>query len=204
MEINLLRHGESVGNASGIIQGQINVDLTEEGYKQASLAAERLKNENFDYIISSDLRRAKNTAREVIKFHSDMELILDSRLRERDHGEYDGMLKSRVDKDLIKRNKEDTHFAFPGGESSYDLLKRVKEFHDEIFSDDKYKDKKILIVAHSTVIKTFLALLNQKDEVKAMEEISLWEVSNTALYKIDAKNPTSPEFLVKNCVSHLE
>ena len=59
MKIYLVRHGESKANASGIHQGQkIDTSLSKNGLEQAKKIAERLKDENFEIIYSSDLRRS--------------------------------------------------------------------------------------------------------------------------------------------------
>ena len=62
--ITLLRHGESVGNAESRWQGQAEFPLTDRGRSQALALAERWKNEKmkFDFVISSPLSRARETA----------------------------------------------------------------------------------------------------------------------------------------------
>ena len=63
-QVTLLRHGESVGNAESRWQGQADYPLTERGRSQAHALAQRWKRERmkFDYIISSPLSRARETA----------------------------------------------------------------------------------------------------------------------------------------------
>jgi bisphosphoglycerate-dependent phosphoglycerate mutase len=53
---------ESEFNKSGIVQGQIDSNLTENGFEQARIAGERLKNTKFDFVYSSDLLRALNVS----------------------------------------------------------------------------------------------------------------------------------------------
>ena len=62
--ITLLRHGESLGNAGGIHQGQADFELSEIGLAQAHALADRWQRESvtFDRIISSPLLRARQTA----------------------------------------------------------------------------------------------------------------------------------------------
>ena len=59
-----LRHGESIGNRDGIVQGQADFPLSENGVQQVSSLAARWKEENrrFDGIITSPLNRARQTA----------------------------------------------------------------------------------------------------------------------------------------------
>ena len=63
-QIVFLRHGESLGNAAGIIQGQADFPLSEKGINQARVLAKywQDKSRTFDLIISSPLIRAMQTA----------------------------------------------------------------------------------------------------------------------------------------------
>ncbi len=85
MKLTIVRHGESIANSKNISQGKqdewLDTPLTEKGKKQAKAVAERLKDEGVSIIISSDLKRAKQTAEEINKFHN-VEIKLDSRLRD--------------------------------------------------------------------------------------------------------------------------
>ncbi|RPI31749.1 MAG: histidine phosphatase family protein, partial [Chloroflexota bacterium] len=60
----LLRHGESVGNANGVYQGQADFELSDLGRRQAQALAERwvAEEKTFDLVISSPLLRARQTA----------------------------------------------------------------------------------------------------------------------------------------------
>ncbi len=84
-KIILVRHGESIANAKGISQGNRNkwmdTSLTKKGKEQAKKLAERLKEEKIEVIYSSDLKRAKETAEEINKFHN-LKIKFDKRLRD--------------------------------------------------------------------------------------------------------------------------
>ncbi|MDB5085743.1 MAG: yhfR, partial [Bacilli bacterium] len=58
----LVRHGETDWNAEGRLQGRQDTELNENGRKQAKLAGIHLKNEQWDAIVTSPLKRAKETA----------------------------------------------------------------------------------------------------------------------------------------------
>lgn len=89
MRLILIRHAESEANAKGINQGQkVDTSLSEKGIKQAKQVAQRLKDEKMDIIYSSDLKRAKETAEQINKFHK-LKIIYDKRLREKDHPDED-------------------------------------------------------------------------------------------------------------------
>ena len=86
MKIILVRHGESEANAKGISQGQkLDSPLSKKGLEQAKKVTERLSEEKIDFIYSSDLKRAKQTAEIINKEHK-LKISFDKRLRERNHG----------------------------------------------------------------------------------------------------------------------
>ena len=68
MRLFLVRHGLSSFNKKGLIQGRIDESyLTDEGFIQAKLTGNILKEINFDQIYSSPLQRAADTAKEIEK-----------------------------------------------------------------------------------------------------------------------------------------
>lgn len=91
----VLRHGESEWNAAGRWQGQADIDLTDEGRRQAAAAALRLG--TFDAVIASDLRRAALTAAIISEIIGIGPVVLDSRLREADVGPWEGLTHPEVE-----------------------------------------------------------------------------------------------------------
>ncbi len=62
MRLILIRHGESEGNASGVIQGRMDFGLSPAGLLQARATAEALAGLAADRLVTSPLRRAVQTA----------------------------------------------------------------------------------------------------------------------------------------------
>ena len=94
-----LRHGESVGNVEARWQGQSDYVLTEKGRAQARALAQRWKSENvkFDLVISSPLRRAKETA-EIVASTLNAKVEMVPILMERHIGEMEGLTAEEVRK----------------------------------------------------------------------------------------------------------
>ena len=95
--ITLLRHGQSVGNAEGFHQGQVEFPLTDQGCAQ-SLALAKYWQTNgtiFDHAISSPQSRAKETA-QIIAGHLNLKLSFDPIWMERDNGLLGGKHHSEV------------------------------------------------------------------------------------------------------------
>jgi len=91
-QITILRHGESVGNANGFHQGRFDFPLSEKGIKQAKQVAQYLQSgeQKFDYLISSPLARARETA-EIIAERLGMRVELNDEWMERDAGVLSGV-----------------------------------------------------------------------------------------------------------------
>lgn len=96
----LVRHGQSEWNAAGRWQGQADVALTDLGRRQAVVAAGAVG--PVDAIVSSDLRRASETAQLMAAELGIDTIHTDSNLRERDAGEWSGLTRAEI------------HRAWPG------------------------------------------------------------------------------------------
>ena len=88
MKIILTRHGRTVENDAGILQGHLPGTLNELGKSQAAKVAERLSSERIDRAYSSDLARAADTARAIMAFHPEAELRFTEELRESSLGDW--------------------------------------------------------------------------------------------------------------------
>ena len=162
-KIILIRHGQSIGNATKTILGHTDLDLTSQGYLQAKTTAEFLINEKIDVIYSSDLKRAMNTAIPHAKLHN-LEVIPNKKLREMYVGAWENM---KID-DIIEKWGREMYeidwfgnfgtFRFPEGES-------IKEGGERFYSEVKAiceanVGKTILISAHAAVIRAFWAIIS--------------------------------------------
>ncbi|HUR14678.1 MAG TPA: histidine phosphatase family protein, partial [Mycobacteriales bacterium] len=91
----LLRHGRTAHNADGRIQGQLDVPLDELGLVQAQALGTVFASEPPSVVVSSDLARARETARAVCE-HVGVPLRLDPRLRETHFGRWQGLTGDEV------------------------------------------------------------------------------------------------------------
>lgn len=156
-KIYLLRHGQSEGNNTGIIQGTVDTMLTDKGREQAKLTAERLKDVKIDKIYTSGLTRAKDTA-EIIGKAIGVEVEVVPEFCELSFGAWEGMDFEEVktnhmeDFELWKKsphlfNKEGFEGIQGGKERMLNGLERIKE---------KDKHENILIVSHGSSIKSLI------------------------------------------------
>lgn len=123
-------------------------DLTELGIKQAKEFGKRIKDMNFDLIISSPLVRAKHTALIININHN--QIIFDDRMRERSCGDLSGKSLETTNRDEYWNYN--TTIQYGTSEDIKIFFARVFNFLDEL----KHKDyESVLIVAHSGVSKAF-------------------------------------------------
>lgn len=127
----LVRHGESVWNAEGRIQGQRCAGLSEIGHAQAEVTANALADSYPDAaLVASDLQRTMETAVPLSKALG-REIVQDARLRERSFGSWEGQLRHEVvagDGERWERflTGEDEAVEEIGGETASQLGDRVE------------------------------------------------------------------------------
>ena len=127
LRILVVRHGETHENAAGIVQGQLDTDLNAFGRLQAVTTARHLSTVRFDRIITSPLRRARDTAQAILEHQpvsSNLRLEQDSRLKERGLGVLEGKVWSAP----ANRSEEDAS-SF---EHKHHLLERVASLWNEL------------------------------------------------------------------------
>ena len=94
MKVYIVRHGETMVNASNKLQGRINCGLTEDGLKQCIELRKKFEDKKIDLIISSPLDRCKQTAEALS--NGNISIVYTEKLMGRDHGEFTGMHKESI------------------------------------------------------------------------------------------------------------
>jgi probable phosphoglycerate mutase len=159
--IVLVRHGETVWNRAGRIQGQTDSELTREGVLQAESVGRRLASMSFDGLWSSDLGRAHHTAA-VIAQHVGARVQLESRFRERGFGIAEGKTYAEIDRDfpeMFSRVRDtDPDFSAPGGESRRQFSERVTSALTDYANT--HAGKSILVVTHGGVLAALFRWLS--------------------------------------------
>lgn len=133
LELWLVRHGETPWNSEGRALGQSDPPLSELGVRQAELLARRLGKVAFDEVYTSDLARARYTARLALPA---AEIRLEPRLREVHFGAWEGKRWAALQGEdkiaLHAWRKNPYRERAPGGESYEDLLARVEAWLTEL------------------------------------------------------------------------
>ena len=151
----LLRHGQTDHNVAGRMQGHVDSRLTERGLAQAVDAAPDLARMRPDRLISSDLKRAVDTA-DVVGAVCAQPVKLDARLRETHLGEWQGLSVAQIEQawpGAISVWRSDPAWAPPGGESRIEVVRRSRPVVDEL--DEEFalsSNATALLVAHGGLI----------------------------------------------------
>jgi broad specificity phosphatase PhoE len=154
MKLWLIRHCEIAGQ-SGKIYGSTDVPLSEEGLAHAGRLGAVLKAYKFDNVYSSDMTRAKETVRAIVKGRG-VDVSLKNELRELDFGRYEGgdIRIIRVIRSLYG-DRADAGRSVPGMDDLDEFKARVAAAIEEIIENNSQGDN-VLVVTHRIVIDTFL------------------------------------------------
>ena len=191
MAIFLIRHGETVGNATRVVQ-QPDAALSPRGVAQAERLARRLAREGIARIVSSDFARARATA-ESVRALCPAPLAFEPLLQERNFGDLRGRPYSDFDFDPFA-----PAYAPPNGETWDVFHARVDEAWARVRALAEQAEGHLAIVTHGLVCRSLAERhLVLPDGQPAPER---WE--NTSLTIVECPAPWRVRLL--NCVAHLE
>jgi broad specificity phosphatase PhoE len=155
MRLILARHGETDMNKLGRIQGISDLELNETGEMQAEALAQALKNERVEAIYTSPLKRARDTAYTIGRYHQ-VEVVPLFGLRELDAGEVDGLtykeMRAQYGDFLDKWVEDCTSVSPPGGCSLQELqdnawaaIQEIVERHNLRMVDSGASEKGVVL-----------------------------------------------------------
>lgn len=165
-QLVMVRHGQTEFNAGSRMQGQLDTELSDLGRAQAVAVAEVLGKRHPLLIVSSDLRRAYETA-VVLGERTGSPLVVDERLRETHLGNWQGMTHGEVDAAAPGARVEwrnDATWAPHGGESRIDVARRSLPVVAELVESQSdwgadEPDRPVVLVAHGGLIAALTAKL---------------------------------------------
>lgn len=155
LHVYLIRHGKTVWNRSGRIQGHTDVELSDEGRAESEKVAAALAGVVFEGAYSSDLRRCTETAEIILRGRGagagrDVPLVTTDALREEDFGEWAGLtypeIAQRWPEQCEERERDRLRSRPEGGESLGELQARVVAKMDKIAA--RYTRGNVLVVTH--------------------------------------------------------
>jgi phosphoserine phosphatase len=151
----LTRHGETLWNIEGRVQGALDSPLTEKGILQAQGLGKRLRSEGITKIYSSDLPRAMQTADQVRIELGLSEILISSSLRELSFGEWEGKvwweLRTLYPDLFLLWDTGPHRVQIPGGESMWEVTHRAWKFIQELLK--RHTGETICIVTHGMTLQ---------------------------------------------------
>lgn len=158
MRWNLLRHGQSTWNLEGRLQGQtMEVPLTELGLRQAAGAREQLRRRQVRAVLSSDQRRAVQTA-EVVAEGLGLAVETTALLREQGLGLMEGRLSRDLRPEPVPEGLHISEVPWGGGESVAQVHARLRELVARI-GERFGNDDELVLVSHGDTIRILLTVL---------------------------------------------
>jgi 2,3-bisphosphoglycerate-dependent phosphoglycerate mutase len=189
--IFLIRHGETPGNASRIVQHP-DAPLSPRGVAQAERLARRLAQEGIAHIVSSDFARAVTTA-QALQAATGVTLSFEPLLQERNFGDLRGRPYAELGFDMFEPD-----YAPPNGETWPVFHKRVDQAWARVQALAAATHGNLAVVTHGLVCRSLAArhlVLPDGDTVPER-----WE--NTSVTVVACPAPWRVSLL--NCIAHLD
>ncbi len=201
MNLYCVRHGESLYNAEGRIQGQSQTPLSPLGQRQARAVADALRTLPIDAVYCSPLRCAMETAQPLADALK-LPLRTDPRLMEIHTGIFQDRLHAEIAQlfpdETARWRASDPDYRIPGGESRRDLMLRAAAAFEAIRAAGH---ERAVIVSHGGAFAAaFKALLSIPAERNpfSLFNASISQVYWTTQFKLLTLNQTA-HLAAANC-----
>jgi len=148
MEIVLVRHGETAWTVTRQHTGRTDLPLTEEGERQARLVGKALRGRRFGLVLTSPLRRARETC-ELAGFGDQAQVR--EELAEWDYGEYDGRTTAEIRAERPGWSLWGD--GVPAGESAADVGRRT----DRVIAELRTAQADVLVFGHGHQLRVLAA-----------------------------------------------
>ena len=152
----IIRHGETFANAQFHLQGASDGPLTEFGEQQIELLGQHFNTFQVDHVISSDLSRAVQTAEAIAKHHQ-INVKINTLVREWDCGIWDGRTAEEFLDMLDKSGKPISEFAPEGGETLAEVRKRAEDFINQLLTD--HRGYTVVVCSHGDFMRMLVGCM---------------------------------------------
>lgn len=199
--VYIVRHCETVGNASRLLQGYTNLDISKLGALQLNAVSKRFENIHLDAVYCSPLIRTQKTGKAIIG-KKDLELQICDGLIELNCGIYeaksfDTLYSDHPEfKDIWNNHPE--NFAPEKGEKMVDAYERI--WNAILTLTKENQGKTIALATHGGVIRCLMCRL-LKGDIKQLSTVPI--STNTAISLIEFDDELNPELIFFNDDSHL-
>lgn len=198
--IFLIRHGATVLSAEDRFAGSTDVELSDEGGRQARCLGERLADQNIAALYASPMQRTRETAR-LLRGPGGLTASIDEGLREIAHGRWEGLTRREVEERFAEEYAawEEDPFTFApiGGESGVSVMARALPVLRKIVA--QHQDQTVAIVSHKATIRLLLCGLLGIDTRGYRDRL---DQAPACLNVLDFKSPVRARLMLYNDTSH--
>ncbi|MFN8475218.1 MAG: histidine phosphatase family protein [Anaerolineae bacterium] len=196
----LIRHGATPASAEDRFSGSVDIDISDEGRRQAEALSERLADEPLAAIYCSPMRRTVETAEIIARPHGFLPSP-NPALKEIDHGHWEGMLRSEVEtkfgEEYAAWSEDPFTFAPGGGESGVSVLARALPVIRELVA--AWPNGNVAVVSHKATIRLLISSLLGFDPRGYRDRL---DMQPCCLNILDFKDPVRARLMLFNDVSH--
>jgi len=196
----LIRHGATPHSAEDRFAGAIDVDLSDEGRRQAEALAVRLSDDHIVAVYCSPMKRTTETATIVAGPHQLTPIPRDG-LREINHGRWESMRRRDVETqfpDEYAAWEEDPYIFMPtGGESGLSVMARALPVVREVVLN--HVGENVAIVSHKATIRLIISSLLGFDPRGYRDRL---DQAPACLNVLDFKDAVRARLMLFNDVSH--
>jgi broad specificity phosphatase PhoE len=190
--IYVARHGQTDWNAHDIVQGQCQSLLNEVGHFEAYSLMHQLAGASFSSIISSDLKRAQQTAGIVALAHVGISVQSDPRLRECSYGLLEGLSSLEINTIRGTCTDEEAWEKY-----KIELPLNVAERFVAVLDDCESKSGTTLLLTHSGVMESYLEMSQHFSSLTHPKLV----IQNTSYFIIRNREGVRVELDTSNLVS---
>ena len=175
-QLILLRHGQSVWNAENRFTGWVDIDLSEQGIKEAKFAGQKLKDFKIDKVFTSTLKRAIETAQSVLDIigQNALPLTCSPALNERNYGDLQGLnkdeMRSKFGTEQVHIWRRSYDIRPPNGESLKDTCDRVLPYYQSTILPCLLKKETVLVAAHGNSLR---GLIKELEHLSNLDVVSV-------------------------------
>lgn len=185
--IYLIRHAEAEGNLYRRAHGQYDSLITTLGREQIALLAERFRDTHIDALYSSDLIRTQSTASAILKYHPELTIQTDPRLREIGVGVWEdvpwGNLSRAWPEQMELFARDPDRYQVGGSERFADVVSRMKAVLTEL--GERHDGQTIAAFSHGMATR---ALLCDLMSLSSEQVVKVPHGDNTAVHLLHYEN----------------
>jgi probable phosphoglycerate mutase len=182
INIYIARHGETIWNVEGRIQGRSDPGLSPKGYAQSLALLEELRDRPISAIYTSTLQRSILTAQPIAQ-HFGLSIQKQSELDEIAFGILEGKQilnidgEAKVEWERFRENR--MTYRIPGAENFTDVAIRLGPFKEKILRN--HVGQEILIIGHKIVNRFLIGILLEYPP----EDVPKLEQTNGCVYLVE-------------------